>query len=117
MRIRSGALTDGEIVLFVGYPAAGKSTLAARFLERGYELLNRDLEGGGLSKLREELDRRLSRGVRRLVLDPVLASRLVDARVDREERKGKQPSDHAPVILDFLDQRESGKLSNLSPLC
>jgi exodeoxyribonuclease-3 len=32
---------------------------------------------------------------------PVLASRLVDARVDREERKGKQPSDHAPVILDF----------------
>lgn len=32
---------------------------------------------------------------------PVLASRLLDARVDREERKGKQPSDHAPVILDF----------------
>ncbi len=32
---------------------------------------------------------------------PVLAARLVDARVDREERKGDQPSDHAPVILDF----------------
>ena len=48
--------TDAEIVLFVGYPGAGKSTLAADWIERGYELLNRDLEGGGLSKLREELD-------------------------------------------------------------
>lgn len=72
------AATDGEIVLFVGYPGAGKSTLAANWIERGYELLNRDLEGGGLSKLREELDRRLSRGVRKLVLDntyPERASR------------------------------------------
>ena len=72
------ATTDGEIVIFVGYPGAGKSTLAARFLERGYERLNRDLEGGGLSKLREELDRRLTRGVRKLVLDntyPERASR------------------------------------------
>jgi len=72
------ATADGEIVLIVGYPGAGKSTLAARFLERGYELLNRDLEGGGLSKLRGELDRRLSRGVRKIVLDntyPERASR------------------------------------------
>jgi exodeoxyribonuclease-3 len=38
---------------------------------------------------------------RKIYTTPVLASRLVDARVDREERKGKQPSDHAPVILDF----------------
>jgi exodeoxyribonuclease III len=30
-----------------------------------------------------------------------LAERLKDARIDREERKGKQPSDHAPVIVDF----------------
>ena len=31
----------------------------------------------------------------------VLAERLEDAFVDREERKGKKPSDHAPVIVDF----------------
>jgi exodeoxyribonuclease III len=30
-----------------------------------------------------------------------LATRLRDASVDREERKGKKPSDHAPVVVDF----------------
>jgi len=30
-----------------------------------------------------------------------LADTCTDARVDRDERKGKQPSDHAPVIADF----------------
>lgn len=30
-----------------------------------------------------------------------LASRSVAASIDREERKGKQPSDHAPVIVEF----------------
>lgn len=30
-----------------------------------------------------------------------LAEKCVDARVDRDERKGKQPSDHAPVLFDF----------------
>ncbi len=70
--------SDGEVVLFVGYPGAGKSTLAARWVERGYELLNRDLEGGGLSKIRRSLEERLASGARRLVLDntyPERASR------------------------------------------
>lgn len=35
-----------------------------------------------------------------LVTEP-LAMRCVSARVDREERKGKQASDHAPVIVEF----------------
>jgi exodeoxyribonuclease-3 len=30
-----------------------------------------------------------------------LARTCTDARIDRDERKGKQPSDHAPVIADF----------------
>ncbi len=30
-----------------------------------------------------------------------LAERIRDAFVDRNERKGKQPSDHAPVVVDF----------------
>lgn len=30
-----------------------------------------------------------------------LAARLRDVRIDRDERKGKQPSDHAPVIATF----------------
>ena len=32
---------------------------------------------------------------------PSLAATSRDARIDRNERKGKQPSDHAPVIADF----------------
>ncbi len=37
-----------------------------------------------------------------LVTEP-LAARLVDAGIDRDERKGKQPSDHAPVWVDLSD--------------
>ncbi len=32
---------------------------------------------------------------------PAVRARVVGARVDREARKGKQPSDHAPVMVDF----------------
>jgi exodeoxyribonuclease III len=32
-----------------------------------------------------------------------LAARCVSVKIDREERKGKQPSDHAPVLADFSD--------------
>ncbi|MYM18765.1 exodeoxyribonuclease III [Brevibacterium sp. 5221] len=32
-----------------------------------------------------------------------LAERVADARIDREERKGKGASDHAPVIVDYAD--------------
>jgi hypothetical protein len=69
---------EGEVVLLMGYPGAGKSTLAARWVERGYRLLSRDLEGGSLAGIRRELDRRLSSGERRIVLDntyPERASR------------------------------------------
>ncbi|MBX7196046.1 MAG: exodeoxyribonuclease III [Sandaracinaceae bacterium] len=32
-----------------------------------------------------------------------LRARVRDVRIDRDERKGKQPSDHAPVILELAD--------------
>ncbi len=32
---------------------------------------------------------------------PALATRVVDARIEREQRKGKAPSDHAPVVVDL----------------
>ncbi len=65
----SSSSGEGEVVLFVGYPGAGKSTLAARFVERGYEILNRDVEGGGLAKVRRLLAEKLANGARKLVLD------------------------------------------------
>ena len=60
---------DGEVVLFVGYPGAGKSALAENWVERGYGRLNRDERGGTLAGLRLALDDRLAKGEKRLVLD------------------------------------------------
>jgi exodeoxyribonuclease III len=34
---------------------------------------------------------------------PALAGRVTGALIDREERKGKGASDHAPVIVDLAD--------------
>ena len=36
-----------------------------------------------------------------ILASPALADRIKDASVDREERKGKGASDHAPVIAEF----------------
>lgn len=36
---------------------------------------------------------------------PALAARVTDARIVREERKGKAPSDHAPVVVDLRNHR------------
>lgn len=43
-----------------------------------------------------------NRGARidHVLATPALASRVRGASIDREERKGQQPSDHAPVILE-----------------
>jgi len=34
---------------------------------------------------------------------PALARQVTDARIDREERKGKGASDHAPVVVELAD--------------
>ena len=36
-----------------------------------------------------------------ILASPALASRVDSAFIDREERKGKGPSDHAPVVIDI----------------
>jgi exodeoxyribonuclease-3 len=43
------------------------------------------------------------RGLRidHVILSEPLAARCTAARIDRDERKGKQPSDHAPVVVDL----------------
>lgn len=66
---RAPASADGEIVLFVGYPGAGKSTLAEEWLARGYQRMSRDVEGGTLAELTAGLERRLAAGERRIVMD------------------------------------------------
>ena len=54
----------GEVVIVMGIPGAGKSRLAADYVERGYARLNRDERGGSLRALADELDEQLAAGVR-----------------------------------------------------
>lgn len=65
----------GDVVLVIGLPGAGKSTLAADFVSRGYERLNRDQAGGRLRGLMPWLSAALAAGRRRVVLDNTYGSR------------------------------------------
>jgi len=70
-----GPSATGEVVLVMGSPAAGKSTLATEYVARGYDRLNRDARGGRLSDLVRDLAAALSAGRRRFVLDNTYPSR------------------------------------------
>ena len=70
----------GDVVLVMGIPGAGKSRLAARFVERGYERLNRDLRGGSMRELCAALDDALARGARTVVLDNTWLTRAIRSR-------------------------------------
>lgn len=78
---RAAATGDGELVILMGPPAAGKSTLAGELVARGYHRLNRDLRGGTLAGLAGELDRVVARGTRRVVLDNTYGTRASRAAV------------------------------------
>jgi aryl-alcohol dehydrogenase-like predicted oxidoreductase/histidinol phosphatase-like enzyme len=66
---------DGEVVLIMGLPGAGKSTAAEPFVARGYHRLNRDNAGGSLSDLLPALDALIASGTSRIVLDNTYVSR------------------------------------------
>ena len=66
---------DGEVVLVMGMPAAGKSGIARALEAEGYRRLNRDARGGTLASLVGALDEGLATGVRRWVLDNTYPSR------------------------------------------
>ena len=65
----------------MGLPGAGKSTVAETFVARGYARVNRDTAGGSLSDLLPELDRLITAGTSRIVLDNTYVSRQSRARV------------------------------------
>jgi aryl-alcohol dehydrogenase-like predicted oxidoreductase/histidinol phosphatase-like enzyme len=72
------ASTEREVVLFVGYPGAGKTTKSESWTARGYRRLNRDERGGRLSDLLPELHAHLEAGTPRILMDntyPERASR------------------------------------------
>ena len=67
--------SDGEVVLVMGMPGAGKSAIARELATAGYERLNRDTRGGSLADLVADLDGGLAAGKRRWVLDNTYPSR------------------------------------------
>jgi aryl-alcohol dehydrogenase-like predicted oxidoreductase len=69
------AATQGDVVLVMGVPGAGKSRLAAEHVERGYLRLNRDEHGGSLRELAGALDRALADGASEVILDNTYLTR------------------------------------------
>lgn len=59
----------------MGVPGAGKSRLAADYVDRGYVRLNRDERGGSLRELADVLERALADGTRGVVLDNTYLTR------------------------------------------
>lgn len=82
---------DAEIVLVMGLPGAGKSTLTERLVADGYQRLNRDETGGTLRALTGDLDRALGAGSSRIVLDNTYVSRRSRAEVLRTAAAHRVP--------------------------
>jgi len=72
---------DADVVIIMGLPAAGKSTLAQSLVAEGYYRLNRDEAGGTLRSLLPALGRAIETGAPRIVLDNTYASRKARAEV------------------------------------
>jgi aryl-alcohol dehydrogenase-like predicted oxidoreductase/predicted kinase len=72
---RAAAREDGEVVVVMGIPGAGKTRIAQEYVGRGYLRLNRDERGGSLRELAAALDEALASGTRRVVLDNTYLTR------------------------------------------
>ncbi len=64
-----------DIVLVMGYPASGKTTVAQGFVETGYARLNRDEAGGSVGHLTGKMIALLSKGQERIVIDNLFPTR------------------------------------------
>jgi aryl-alcohol dehydrogenase-like predicted oxidoreductase len=74
-RTRRRRTAAADVALVMGIPGAGKTRVAADYVERGYARLNRDERGGSLRDLAAALDESLSSGVREVVLDNTYLTR------------------------------------------
>jgi aryl-alcohol dehydrogenase-like predicted oxidoreductase/predicted kinase len=72
---------DSEVVMVMGLPAAGKTTLTRRLVDQGYQRLNRDDAGGSLRALLPQLEQLLASGPARVVLDNTYITRASRAAV------------------------------------
>jgi len=65
------AVSEGarEVILFVGIPAAGKTTHAKQLVREGFVRLSRDERGGTLKDLAAALDETLAEGTEKVLVD------------------------------------------------
>ncbi len=96
VEVPRAASRSGEVVLIMGMPGAGKTSLAEQFSD--HVRLNRDDRGGTLRMLADELDRQLAAGATRVVLDNTYPSRSSRAQVIRVARRHGLPV--RGIVLD-----------------
>lgn len=80
-RTATPARPNADVVIVMGLPGAGKTTLTSQFVADGYQRINRDDAGGTLRALTGDLDRALHAGAERLVMDNTYTSRKSRAEV------------------------------------
>ena len=68
-------VSEQQVVVFVGPPAAGKTSRVQPYLDKGYMRLNRDELGGKLSGLVVKMQQAIEGGIRSFVLDNTYATR------------------------------------------
>ena len=78
---RPARARNGDVVLVMGIPGAGKTRVAEEYVARGYLRLNRDERGGALKELAGALDTELSSGARHVVLDNTYLTRAARSHV------------------------------------
>ena len=66
---------EGDVLVVMGVPGAGKSRIALEHVSRGHVRLNRDERGGSLTDLADALDETLASGSREVVLDNTYLTR------------------------------------------
>ena len=74
-KTRHATSQDDDVLMVMGLPGSGKTTMAVELAAKGYERLNRDETGGSLSALLEPLTALLECGTSRIVLDNTYLSR------------------------------------------
>jgi len=107
--------SDREVVMIVGMPAAGKSTLAADYAARGYVRLNRDDRGGSLADIARVLDRELANGAARVVLDNTYGTRASRAAVIAVAHRHGVPV-HCLVATTSLEQAQANAVARMLEL-
>ncbi len=80
-----------EVVIVIGVPGAGKSSVAQDYVDRGYLRLNRDQRGGSLRALSEALDQALSSGAEQIVLHNTYLTRAVRSHVIESAHRHRMP--------------------------